>query len=117
MRESGWAFVGGGNIASPTVIPGYYVPDEDKSVSQRTKNNNAEDESRSPANCRLPAFFLLSRPLCFREHPPSRQIGELRQTQRQTRLPCGSLPPVVLVPGSYSFRGAFSLFDTHCSPI
>jgi hypothetical protein len=38
MRESGWAFVGGGNIASPKVIPEYYGPDEDESVSQRTKS-------------------------------------------------------------------------------
>jgi hypothetical protein len=38
MREPGWAFVGGGNIASPKVIPEYYVTDEDKSVSQRTKS-------------------------------------------------------------------------------
>jgi hypothetical protein len=48
MSEPGWAFVGGGNIASPKVIPEYYVPDEDKSVSQRTKSKNAEGESRSP---------------------------------------------------------------------
>ena len=33
MSEPGWTFVGGGNIASPKVIPEYYVTDEDKSVS------------------------------------------------------------------------------------
>ena len=37
MRKPGWAFVGGGNIASPKVIPEYYAPNEDVSVSQRTK--------------------------------------------------------------------------------
>jgi len=74
MSEPGWAFVGGGNIASPKVIPEYYVPDEDKSVSQRTKSKNAEGESRSPVNSSGAQLtlgpwpsFLLSRPLCFRE--------------------------------------------------
>jgi hypothetical protein len=38
MREPGWTFVGGDNIASPEIIPEYYLPDEDKSVSQCTKS-------------------------------------------------------------------------------
>jgi len=57
MSAPGWAFVGGGNIASPKVIPEYYVTDEDKSVSQRRKRKNAEGESRSPARSRTLAFF------------------------------------------------------------
>jgi len=93
MSEPGWTFVGGGNIASPKVIPEYYVTDEDESVSQRTKSKNAEGESRSPAHSSEAQLalgswpsFLLSRPSCFREsatpealvsgNNPSRQLGE-----------------------------------------
>ena len=50
MRESGWAFVGGGNIASPTIIPEYYVPDEDKSVSQRTNSSPPVFRRGSPCH-------------------------------------------------------------------
>jgi hypothetical protein len=55
MRESGWAFVGGGNIASPKIIPEYYAPDEDKSVSQRTK-------STEPQKVRAEAQLPLAEP-------------------------------------------------------
>jgi hypothetical protein len=67
MREPGWAFVGGGNIASPEVIPEYYVTDEDKSVSQRTKSKKAEGESRSPASSRTPGLLSYSLGPCVSE--------------------------------------------------
>jgi len=65
MSEPGWAFVGGGNIASPKVIPVNTTSPKRTSLyhsAQRAKD--AEDESRSPANSSgaqlassIPAFF------------------------------------------------------------
>ena len=68
MSEPGWAFVGGGNIASPKVIPEYYVPDQDKSVSQRTKCKNAEGESRSPVNSSGAQLTLRGQPCASGGH-------------------------------------------------
>ena len=68
MSEPGWAFVGGGNIASPKVIPEYYVPDEDKSVSQRTKSKNAEGESWSPVNSSGAQLTLRGQPCASGGH-------------------------------------------------
>ena len=93
MRKPGWAFVGGGNIASPKVIPEYYAPNEDVSVSQRTKRKNAEGRSWSSANSSSTQLALGHEPsvyillaLAFPRmagtgspvsgNTPSRQLGE-----------------------------------------